>query len=401
MLAVLLMVSVGVASAQEQTTIILAGGSSGEAEDAALTAMVEAFEAANPDVNVEISFSPNHPTTMQTGFAAGDFANVFYVDSSAFQDWASAGVIYPAGADLEDGDGIYESLRNIFTYNDQLYCPAKDFSTLALVYNTDMFEAAGVEVPTNWDELNAAAAALTTDDVAGLTVGVELARFLPFLYQAGGQVLDAEGNVALDSDEARAAVTEFVDLFTSGSARTASDLGAGWPGEAFGQGKAAMTIEGNWIIQYLIDNFPDTNWAVAELPAGPAAPATMAFTVCYGIADPASSSSQTPEALDASIRLVNFLTGAEGANMVAESGFGVMPSRGSAAEAWLTARGEEFQPFVTGADYSFPWSFPPGFGTFIDTFNSALNEAVTGAITADEVIEQSVEAAQEAVEDNQ
>lgn len=399
LMLVVLLVGVSAVSAQEQTTITLQGGSSGQAEDAALTAMVEAFEAANPDVNVEIVFSPDHPTTMQTGFAAGDYANVFYVDSSAFQDWASAGVLYPAGPELTDAEGIYESLRNIFTYDGTLYCPAKDFSTLALVYNVDMFEAAGVEVPTTWEELNAAAAALTTDDVAGFTAGVELARFMPFIYQNGGAILDADGALVLDSDEARGAVAEFVDLFTSGAARTPSDLGAGWAGEAFGQGKAAMTIEGNWIIQNLLDNFPDLNWSVAEVPAGPAGQATMAFTVCYGIADPASSSSQTPEALDASLRLVNFLTGDEGAAMVAASGFGVMPSRGSAAEAWLAARGEEYQPFVTGADYSLPWSFPPGFGTFIDTFNGALNEAITGAITSDEVVTQAAEAAQEAIDD--
>ncbi|MBK8024263.1 MAG: hypothetical protein IPK19_23225 [Chloroflexi bacterium] len=160
-----------------------------------------------------------------------------------------------------------------------------------------------------------------------------------------------------------------------------------------------MTIEGNWIIQYPIDQFPDTNWAVAELPEGPVGKATMAFTVCYGVADPESDVKQTPEALEASLRLVNFLTGEEGATMVAESGFGVMPTRTSAAETWLTTRGEEFQPFVAGAEYAYPWSFPPGFGSFLDTFNNGLNEAVKGNMTAEELVENAAEAAQEAIDD--
>ncbi|MBK8024264.1 MAG: hypothetical protein IPK19_23230 [Chloroflexi bacterium] len=70
------------------------------------------------------------------------------------------------------------------------------------------FEAAGVEVPTTWEELRAAAAALTTDEVAGLTTGIELPRFLAFLYQAGGAILGEDGSVVLNSPETVQAVNE-------------------------------------------------------------------------------------------------------------------------------------------------------------------------------------------------
>ena len=39
-----------------------------------------------------------------------------------------------------------------------------------------MLTAAGVELPTNWDELTAAAEALTKDGVTGLCVGPEMPR---------------------------------------------------------------------------------------------------------------------------------------------------------------------------------------------------------------------------------
>lgn len=390
---ILALLSASIVSAQT-TKIRLAGWSSSDAENAALQKMVDAFKAANPDIDVEVILSPEYETFMQTGFASGDYPNVFYVDSFRLQDWASAGVLEPIGDKISEPDDIYESLRNIFTYDGQWYCPPKDFSTLGLVYNTEMFEAAGVAVPTTWDELRAAAEALTTEEVAGLTTGIELPRFLPFLYQAGGAIL-SEGEVVLDSDASRQAVDFFVNLYKDGFARSPADLGAGWAGEAFGQGKAAMTIEGNWIIQYLIDQFPDTKWAVAELPTGPVGPATMAFTVCYGVAAAANNNN-----LEASIKLADFLTGPEGAMMVAESGFGPMPTRASAAEAWLAARGEEFKPFVDGAAYAQPWSFPPGFGSFIDVFNNNLNEAIKGNVTTGELIEAATEAAQEALEES-
>ena len=98
-LFVLVVVLIALTSASlvsaQQTTIKLAGWSSSEAENAALQAMVAAFEAANPDIDVEVIFSPEYETFMQTGFASGDYPNVFYVDSFRLQDWASAGVLEP------------------------------------------------------------------------------------------------------------------------------------------------------------------------------------------------------------------------------------------------------------------------------------------------------------------
>jgi multiple sugar transport system substrate-binding protein len=384
-------------SAQDRVTIQLAGWSSSDAENAALQAMVAAFEEAYPNIDVEVIFAPEYETFMQTGFASGSYPNVFYVDSFRLQDWASAGVLEPYGDRITDVEDIYESLRSVFTYEGDLYCAPKDFSTLALVYNTDLFAAAGVEVPTTWDELAAAAEALTSGEgdsrMVGLTTGIEMPRWLPFLYQAGGAIIE-NGEVVFDSEEARTAAEFFVNLYTSGVAASPAELGAGWAGEAFGQGKAAMTIEGNWIIQYLFDQFPETNWAVAELPEGPAGKATMTFTVCYGVA-----AAENNAHLEESILLADFLTGPDGALMVGEAGFGPMPARASAAEAWLAARGEEFQPFVAGAAYAYPWSFPPGFGTFIDTFNNRLNEAVVGNADVDDVIGDAAEAAREALED--
>ena len=94
---------------------------------------------------------------------------------------------------------------------------------------------------------------------------------------------------------------------------------AGWAGEAFGQGKAAMVVEGNWMPPAMAADFPDRNFAVAELPSGPVGPGTFAFTVCYGVAADAAN----PEA---SWALVDALTNEEGSLAWTEA-FTVMPAR--------------------------------------------------------------------------
>lgn len=378
-----------------QTSITLAGWSSSDAENAALQEQVDAFMAANPDVTVEISLSPSYNETMQTAFASGDYPEVFYVDSSKLPDWAEAGVVAKAGDNIEGMDDIYPSLLEVFTYNGELYCPPKDFSTMTLQYNKDLFDAAGVEYPTaewTWEDLRAASEALSGENadgqpVLGLVTPPNLERWMPFLFQAGGAIFDADGKLVINSPEAKEALDFYVNIVADGFAGPPSAVDAGWGGEAFGNARVAMAMEGNWVINYLKEQFPDLNWGVAPLPAGPKGQASMAFTVCYGVAANAEGDTAT-----AAWKLVNFLTGPEGAKMVADTSFGVMPGRISAGDAWVERFGEEMQAFVDAAAYANKWQLPVGFQPFIDAFNDGVQQAFGGQMLAEDVLAE-VEAA--------
>jgi multiple sugar transport system substrate-binding protein len=365
------------------------GGSSGTAEDEALTELLNTF---NEQTGANAVFEPQQDmtTALNTALAGGDPPDVFYVDSNNLPDLADAGALAPVpeGA-LSDPDDIYPSLREAFTFDGTWYCPPKDFSTLGLVYDPAALEAAGVEVPTTWDELAAAAAALTTDAQAGLAMGVEYPRWAVFLFQNGADLTnDDVSAITLDTPEAREALQFVADQYAAGSFVRPSDVDAGWAGEAFGQGKAAMTIEGNWIVGYLQAEFPDKEWAVAELPAGPAGPGTFAFTVCYGVAESAANP-------DASWALIDYLTNAEG-SLAWTSAFNVMPARESVADQWL-AEHPDLEAFVTGADYAHRWGFAPGFGDVISVFNDQANAIVDGDGTVDDLISDTVSAGEDVI----
>ncbi len=383
--------------AQDSTiNLTVAGWSSNPAEDAALNARLEAFMAENPGISVRFVPSTDHNVTMQTAFASGTYPEVFYIDSSRLPDWATAGVVAIGDEDIEDLDGFYPALLEVFTFEGDLYCPPKDFSTMALQYNKDLFDAAGLEYPTadwTWDDLRAAAEALTDPaaGVIGLVTPPNLERWMPFLFQAGGAIINEDGEYVMDSPEALEALEFYIGMVTDGIAGPPSRVDSGWGGEAFGRGRAAMAMEGNWVIQFLLDNYPELNWGVAELPAGPAGRATMAFTVCYGVAGNLSG-----DVLDAAWALVNFLTNDEGAQSVASASFGPMPTRPSAAQAYLenwAARTEgsgvnfeDFNAFIAGGEYSYPWVLPVGFQPFVDAFNSGLQRAFDGQATAEDVL---------------
>ncbi len=367
----------------EVTELQLMGWASSEAENDRLQEVIDEFNANNPDLNVTLNLVPDYDTKLQTSLAGGSPPDVFYIDSFRLPDFVAADSIEPAEGQLENVDDFYPSLREAFTIDDTLYCPPKDFSTLGLQYNKALFDAAGVEYPTNdwtWDDLRAAAEQLTDEEngVYGMVVSADFARWIAFLYQAGGSVTNSDfTEMTINSPEAMEAMNFYVGLVEDGFAATPAGLDSGWPGEAFGKESAAMSMEGNWIASFLNDQFPDVDYGVVQLPAGPAGEATMAFTVCYGV--PAIGENK-----EASFRLVNYLTGPEGMKRWTDLGL-AMPTRASLADGW-TAQYPELEPFLAGAENANPWQFRPGFQDVLDTMNDGLQQAFSGTLLSEDVL---------------
>jgi multiple sugar transport system substrate-binding protein len=175
----------------------------------------------------------------------------------------------------------------------------------------------------------------------------------------------------------------------AGSFSYSSDLGAGWGGEAFGKGLAAMVIEGNWIQGAMTNDYPDVNYVVAELPEGAGGKGTIQYTNCWGMA---ALSDNIPGATS----LVEFLTSSE-SQLAAAQAFGVMPSVASAAEDWKVAY-PELAAFIDGAAYAINLPSQPGTGDVIGDFNSQL---ATLKSSDPETILASVQASLQAALDSQ
>jgi len=351
-------------------------GSSGDAETDAVSAAVAAW-SEQTGVPAEVNVASDLNQQLSQGFAAGDPPDLFYVSTDNLAGWASNGSLLAYGDQLSNVDDFQPSLRENFTYDDQLFCAPKDFSTLALVINTDAWAGAGLgddDVPTTWDELAAVAATLTTDGQVGLSFGPEYQRIGVFMAQAGGGLVSEDGTTAVADSAENVQALEFVQqLMSDGVVAYPSQIGAGWGGEAFGSGAAAMTIEGNWIIGALRNDFPDTSYQVVELPAGPAGQGTLQFTNCWGIA--ADSDSQ-----DAARDLVEFLTSTE-QQIEFATAFGVMPSVQSAADAFAEQFPEQ-AAFIASAQFAGGMPTAQGAVDVIADFNAQL-EALASSSAQD------------------
>lgn len=340
-------------------------GSSGDAETNAIQAAADAWSEES-GIDVEVVAAANLTEELATGFAGDDPPDLFYMSWDQFQTYAANGYLEPYAGDLPNADQFYPALRDAYTYDGEFVCAPKDFSTLGLQINTQLWEAAGLtdaDIPTDWDGLTAVATKLTQNGVVGLSMGQEYARMGVFMEQAGGGVIDGD-TITADSPENLEGLEYLKSLYDAGALRFPAELDAGWGGEALGAGKAAMVIEGPWI-KGIAGDFPDTQYRTVELPAGPGGPGTFTFSTCWGIPEGSDTA-------DAATDFVEFLTSDE-QQLAFSDAFGVIPSTESAAAVYAENYPEN-AAFVAGADYAVtPVSFD-GAAAVLSEFNSRVSD---------------------------
>lgn len=359
----------GAVDTPNQNTVSLLIGSSGSAETDAVKAAAAAWSEQS-GVPTEVLVASDLPQEAAQGFASGNPADLLYVSTDNLTGWVENGSLEAYGDQLGNAGDFYPGLKEAFTVDGQFYAAPKDFSTLALVINTEMWSEAGLtdaDVPTTWDQLADVAKKLTKGDRVGLAFGAELQRVGVFMAQAGGGLV-TDGQATANSEANVSALTYVKQLMTDGSAAFAADLGAGWGGEAFGKEMAAMVIEGNWITGAMQADYSDIEYRVAELPAG-VQKGTLQYTNAWGLAADGDNKA-------AAIQLVEYLTSTE-QQLAAAKAFGVMPSVQSAADGYRTEF-PEMAAFLAGADYAQNLPSMKGAAAVISEFNSQLSQLKSG-----------------------
>jgi multiple sugar transport system substrate-binding protein len=374
-------------SKQAATTITLAHWNSSAVELSALRKTIAAFQKANPAIKVnEISLDP-YPEGMLARFAARKPPDIFYVDSSVFPDWVSQGVLEPIGDDLAKAkwsiNKFYPRLVAAFRYKGQLYGLPKDWSPLAMEMNTALTAKANVKPPQTWAQLKAAGQALKAAGQPPICLPVELARILPFMFQNNGGILDKSGKKAIVNTPANAgAVATYLGWIQSGIARTATQLGVGWCGEALGKEKASIVFEGNWVTSFMNDTYPNVKWTTHPMVHN-RAHGNLGFDVSWSIAKDSKNKA-------AALTMFKFLEGPVGMK-VWTGNVGYLPSRTDVKPPPGRA------PFLKEAPYARPWQFAPGFSKVIDTANSEFTAAFEGKTTVKAALDSIQSAAETAL----
>ncbi|RKR76206.1 sugar ABC transporter substrate-binding protein [Frondihabitans australicus] len=350
----------------KNTALSVLIGSSGPAETKAVTNAVADWSKSS-GTKASVTAANNLDQQLAQGFASGKPADVFYVASSAVAGYAKAGDLLAYGDQLPNKSDFYPTLVKSFTVGSTFYCAPKDVSTLALVINTKMWSEAGLtskDYPTTWAQLKTVAAKLTTKQHAGLVMSPQYERLGAFMQEAGGTITNSAGTEAtIDSKQNAAGLTYVQDLLKSGSAQFSTDQGTGWGGESFGKGLAAMTVEGNWITGAMQTDYPNIDYKVVEMPAGPSGKSTMQFTNCWGIAKDSPNQK-------AALALVEKLT-SKSDQLSFSKQFGVMPSIQSAATEWKQ-QNPALVPFLNSVSFAKGVPNQDGSADVVTAFDSKL-----------------------------
>jgi multiple sugar transport system substrate-binding protein len=222
-----------------------------------LDTIVAAFEAEHPNVQIEVQTAAfaDYFTSLQTQIAGGSAPDTFELNYENFVTYARSGALLdlsPYVGDTIDPARYYPLALEGFTDEGTQFGLPATFSTVVLIYNRTLFDAAGLDYPTSdwtWDDYTAAAEALTDAD-AGVYGGFQPVTFFEFyksLAQAGGQFFDADGNAAFNSPEGVAAA-EWLTSKPGTVMPTLADIG-GTPDfdtGLFTSGKLAMWHNGIW-----------------------------------------------------------------------------------------------------------------------------------------------------------
>ncbi len=192
------------APAAENLTILI--GTSGEAETAAVQAAADAW-GAESGTTVEVVVASDLNQELAQGFAGDSAPDLFYMSWDQFQTYAGDDYLEPYAMDLENAGDFYPELVETFSYDGEFVCAPKDFSTLALVINTQLWEEAGLtdaDIPTDWEQLQTVAQTLTTGETVGLSMGPEYQRLGVFMQQNGGGLMDGETVTASSAENVEA-----------------------------------------------------------------------------------------------------------------------------------------------------------------------------------------------------
>lgn len=174
-----------------------------------------------------------------------DLPDLLYLESGDISRVVETGLLTDLADYALSADGYSTSVASLGAVGGVQYGLAPGVNPIALFYNKAMFEAAGVDVPTSFDGLRAAATALTTPDVMGIALSADAGtgpyHFLPYLLGAGGDPAD------IATPEAAEALQLWKDFVADGST-SESAVTWGWDAQDyFRSEKAAMVMSGAWL----------------------------------------------------------------------------------------------------------------------------------------------------------
>ena len=342
---------------------------------ATLDRVIKDYNASQDSVSVKAEYVPfaDFKKQLSIGVTAGELPDLVILDNPDHAAYASMGIFADLTEKLADWDGLsqyYEGPLNSAKLDGKLYGVPFGSNCLALYYNEDMLKAAGVSVPTTWDELKDAAVKLSHDNVDGFAMSSVQNEegtftFAPWLWSTGATSFD------VNNENGIKALTLVKDLVDSGAmSKEVINWTQGDVMNQFISGNAAMMVNGPWQIGTMKSEAPDLNWNVALLPKD-----AQYSSVLGGENIAAINGDNVDQAVD----FIKFITSPEELKTYIND-FGYIASRKDVAETQF-----KDDPIMSVFTEEMKYAAPRGphqyWPQISDAISTALNKVIVGAST--------------------
>jgi multiple sugar transport system substrate-binding protein len=249
-----------------------------DAEADSLNALLDEWNADNPDIQVDPLFVNNDKALQKLTVAlqGEEPPDITYQYGSSLPQLAAA----PGLVDLTDWveqpevdwEDFIPGARTAATFEGKVLGIPALIDNLALVYNKTLFDDAGLDYPNadwTWDDFRAAAEALTdpTAKQFGFSYPMDASEdtvwhYDPLLWQNGGSILtEDQTQAAFNSPEG----VEALELLTGMAVDDKSvflDIQNSAYTDVFNSGRIGMLVTGPWDLP----SFPDVDYGVEVLP---------------------------------------------------------------------------------------------------------------------------------------
>jgi multiple sugar transport system substrate-binding protein len=371
------------------------------AQTDAIESQIKKFNEEYADISVEPQIVPwaDYWTQLQTAVAGGKTFDVFWINTASLPVYASVNALLPitsiVGTGGIDPALLPASLVESYAWQGVQYGLPRDFDTIALFYNKDIFDKAGVAYPDDtwtWETYRSVAEQLTDTDNGIFGAGLQTSwqeNYYNFIWQNEGRLLNDDLSASLVGEPPAAeAIAYLTEFFTSELTPSIAIQQSNPVADTlFPAGQVALLTGGSFRAGAYAK--ADAKIDVAPLPQG-----KKRASAIHGLANVIWAKTESP---GASLEFVKFLHGEEGETILGESG-ATIPAYQGLQQSWINASPDlNLQVFIDAVEYGVSVENPPvGFQWQI-AIQEVIIKGWNGEIPVEEIAAEAAKAADAAL----
>lgn len=247
-------------------------------DESTLVPIIEAYKRVKPEITVNyVKQSPlNYRTRVQTQIVSGQGPDIYMIHNSWLRMFLKTRTISELSSSVmtntEYEQIFFPIAKKSLTYNNKIYAFPREVDGLALYYNEDILNAAGIAVPATWSDFVTAASRVTVTGTDGRiqTAGAALGTTTNVDYWSDiiGLLFLQQPRASLERPNTPegAEVLRFYTSFITDPRKKVWDVNLDNSTQAFISGRLAFYFAPSTKVEEIKKINPNLNFKVAAVP---------------------------------------------------------------------------------------------------------------------------------------